>query len=39
MPTFSGFWDLSFLNEHSCEKEVYVEVTKMWTEQKYQDWI
>jgi len=32
-------WYLSFLNEDSYEKEVYVEVTKVWSEQNYQDWM
>jgi hypothetical protein len=31
-------WYLSFINEDSYEKEVYVEVTKVWSEHKYQDW-
>ena len=30
-------WYLSFLNEDSYEKEVTVEVTKVWSEQNYQD--
>jgi len=32
-------WYLSFLNEDSYEKEVTVEVTKVWSEQNIQDWI
>ena len=32
-------WYLSFLNEDSYEKEVTVEVTKVWSEQNFQDWI
>jgi len=32
-------WYLSFLNEDSYEKEVYVEVTKVWSEQNIQDWM
>ena len=32
-------WYLSFLNEDSYEKEVTVEVTKVWSEQNIQDWM
>lgn len=32
-------WYLSFFNEDSYEKEVTVEVTKVWSEQNIQDWI
>ncbi len=32
-------WYLSFLNEDQYEKEVTVEVTKVWSEQNIQDWI
>ena len=32
-------WYLTFLNEDSYEKEVTVEVTKVWSEQNYQDWM
>jgi len=32
-------WHLSFLNEDSYEKEVTVEVTKVWSEQNFQDWM
>jgi hypothetical protein len=32
-------WYLHFYNEDSYEKEVYIEVTKMWESQNYQDWI
>jgi hypothetical protein len=32
-------WYLHFYNEDSSEKEVYIEVTKMWESQNYQDWI
>ena len=32
-------WYLTFLNEDSYEKEVHVEVTKVWSEQNYQDWL
>ncbi len=31
-------WYLTFLNEDSYEKEVTVEVTKVWSEQNYQNW-
>ena len=32
-------WYLCFLNEDSYEKEVSVEVTKLWSEQNYLDWM
>ena len=32
-------WYLSFFNEDSYEKEVTVEVTKVWSEQNIQDWM
>ena len=32
-------WYLHIYNEDSSEKEVYIEVTKMWESQNYQDWI
>lgn len=32
-------WYLSFLNEDQYEKEVTVEVTKVWSEQNIQDWM
>jgi hypothetical protein len=32
-------WYLCFLNEDSYEKEVTVEVTKVWSEQNIQDWM
>jgi len=32
-------WYLSFLNEDSYEKEVTVEVTKVWSEKNIQDWM
>jgi hypothetical protein len=32
-------WYLNFLNEDSYEKEVNLEVTKVWNSQNYQDWI
>jgi len=32
-------WYLCFLNEDSYEKEVTVEVTKLWSEQNYVDWM
>ena len=31
-------WHLNFFNEDSYEKEVHIEVTKVWSEQNYQDW-
>ena len=35
----SQIWYLCFLNEDSYEKEVTVEVTKLWSEQNYFDWM
>ena len=32
-------WYLNFYNADSYEKEVYIEVTKVWEEQNYQDWL
>lgn len=32
-------WYLCFFNEASYEKEVTVEVTKLWSEQNYLDWM
>ena len=32
-------WYLHFYNEDSYEKQVYIEVTKLWESQNYQDWI
>ena len=32
-------WYLHFYNEDSYEKQVYIEVTKLWKSQNYQDWI
>jgi len=32
-------WYLCFLNEDQYEKEVTVEVTKVWSEQNIQDWM
>ena len=32
-------WYLTFLNEDSYEKEVFVEITKVWSDQNYQDWM
>jgi len=32
-------WYLCFLNEDSYEKQATVEVTKLWSEQNYLDWI
>ena len=32
-------WYLCFLNEDTYEKQVTVEVTKLWSEQNYLDWI
>ncbi len=32
-------WYLHIYNEDSYEKEVYIEVTKIWEIQNYQDWI
>ena len=32
-------WYLSFINDDLFNKEVSVEVTKLWSEQNYQDWI
>lgn len=32
-------WYLHFLNEDSYEKEVYLEVTKVWNIPNYQDWM
>ena len=37
--TLNQVWYLTFLNEDSYEKEVHVEVTKVWSEQNYQDWL
>ncbi len=31
-------WYLNFFNEDSCEKEVNIKVTKVWSGQNYQDW-
>jgi hypothetical protein len=32
-------WYLNFYNQDSYEKEVHIEVTKVWEEQNYQGWI
>ena len=32
-------WYLCFLNDDQYEKEVTVEVTKVWSEQNIQDWM
>jgi hypothetical protein len=32
-------WYLNFYNQDSYEKEVHIEVTKVWEEQNYQVWI
>jgi hypothetical protein len=32
-------WYLTFLNEDLYEKEVFVEVTKVWSDQNYHDWM
>ena len=32
-------WYLSFFNDDSFEKEILVEVTKVWSEPNYQDWM
>jgi len=37
--SLNQIWYLCFLNEDSYEKEVTVEVTKLWSEQNYVDWM
>ena len=32
-------WYLNFYNQDQYEKEVYIEVTKVWEAQNYNDWI
>ena len=32
-------WYLNFYNQDSYDKEVHIEVTRVWEEQNYQDWI
>ena len=32
-------WYINFFNQDSYEKEVTIEITKVWEEQNYQDWI
>ena len=32
-------WYLNFYNQDQYEKEVYIEVTRVWEAQKYNDWI
>jgi hypothetical protein len=36
--TLDQIWYLSFFNEDTYEKEVTIEVTKVWSEQNYQTW-
>ena len=32
-------WYLNFYNQDSYDKEVHIEVTRVWEEQNYQDWL
>jgi hypothetical protein len=32
-------WYLTFLNEDAYVKEVFVEITKVWSDQNYHDWM
>jgi hypothetical protein len=36
--TLDQIWYLSFFNDDLYEKEVMIEVTKVWSEQNYQSW-
>jgi hypothetical protein len=32
-------WYINFFNNDYYDKEVHIEITKIWEEQNYQDWI
>ena len=37
--SLNQIWYLCFINDDEYEKEVTVEVTKVWSEQNFQDWM